>query len=56
MYITYILERGDFDAVDIKQDLPDSLKEFASDGYIQLLPGINDTDGFFISAVRKVVK
>ena len=54
--LKYILERGDFEAVDIKQYLPDSLKEFASDGYIQLLPGINDTDGFFISAVRKVVK
>ena len=49
----YILDKGGFEPVDISQMLPDSLKEYAGEGYIQLLPGINDTDGFFISAARK---
>ena len=49
----YILDKGGFEPVDISQMLPDSLKKFAGEGYIQLLPGINDTDGFFISAARK---
>lgn len=49
----YLLDKGGFEPVNISEYLPDSLKDFAEDGYIQLLPGINDTDGFFISAVRK---
>ena len=39
--------------IDIKEYLPENLRKFANEGYIQLLPGVNNTDGFFISAMRK---
>ncbi len=51
--LKYILDKGGFETVNISALLPESLREQAEDGYIQLLPGVNDTDGFFISAVRK---
>lgn len=53
MNFKYILEKGGFEPVDIRPYLPESLKKHAEDGYIQLLPDFGDTDGFFISAVRK---
>lgn len=33
--------------------VPDNLKEYANKGNIQLLQGINDTDGFFIAVLKK---
>ena len=53
MNFKYILERGDFEPVDISKNLPEALKEFSGGGCVQLLPGINGTDGFFIAAARK---
>ena len=49
----YLLGKGNFEAIDIKEYLPENLRKFANEGYIQLLPGVNNTDGFFISAMRK---
>ena len=53
MNFKYILERGDFEPEDISKNLPEALKEFSGSGCVQLLPGINGTDGFFIAAARK---
>ncbi|MDF2510836.1 MAG: Ribosomal small subunit methyltransferase, partial [Herbinix sp.] len=37
--------------------LPNKLwNETTKDGYLQLIPGIHDTDGFFISKFRKLGK
>lgn len=33
--------------------LPESLKEEGEKGYLQLLPGVHETDGFFIARLRK---
>lgn len=50
----YIIEKLPFQAVDITSKLPDSLQcETAREGYIQLLQGIHDCDGFFISKFQK---
>lgn len=40
----------------IEAFLPDSLKksETAVKGYLQLLPGVHDSDGFFISRFKKI--
>lgn len=51
--LKYILSKDDFEPVDIREYLPEALRPQAENGYIQLLPGINSTDGFFISAVRR---
>lgn len=53
MNYKYILDKADFEPVDIRGLLPESLREYAGDGFIQLLPGVSETDGFFISAARK---
>lgn len=38
----------------LEDSLPDKLRnETTKDGYLQLLPGIHDTDGFFLSKFRK---
>lgn len=50
----WILEHFDFEAVDLRDELPESLKiDTAKDGYIQLLPGIHPCDGFFIGKLRR---
>ena len=49
----YLIEKGKAEAVDIKEFLPESLRAFSKEGYIQLLPGDNNTDGFFISVMKK---
>ncbi|MCD8036912.1 MAG: 16S rRNA (cytosine(967)-C(5))-methyltransferase RsmB, partial [Clostridiales bacterium] len=53
MNYKYILDKVGFEPVDIRESLPENLREYAEDGYIQLRPDINNMDGFFISAVRK---
>lgn len=51
----WLKDNFEFDAVDFYKLLPDKLKrETAKEGYIQLIPGVDSTDGFFISKfVRK---
>ncbi len=53
MNVKYILEKDDFEPVDIKKFIPKTLEKYAEGCYIQLLPGINAADGFFISVMRK---
>lgn len=51
--VKYLLDKGKFEPVNIKEYLPENLKEYAVGEWIQLLPSENGTDGFFISAMRK---
>ncbi len=50
----WFLEHYDFEAESLNEYLPEKLLTETSDqGYLQLIPGIHDTDGFFISRFRK---
>lgn len=50
----YILEHLGFDAVSLDAYLPEALhSETTKEGYLQLLPSIHQTDGFFISRFQK---
>lgn len=48
----FLSENPDFELTGFENILPDGLKNGTSDeGYIQLFPNINQTDGFFISKI-----
>lgn len=50
----WFLENYPFEAVSIEEKLPEPLRELTGDeGYLQLLPGIHKTDGFFIAKFRR---
>jgi len=54
----WFLRNYDFEAVSLYEALPEQLRvdkaaETAREGYLQLLQGIHDTDGFFIAKFRK---
>ncbi len=50
----YIIENLGFEPVDIDACLPEELHgETTKDGYLQLIPSLHETDGFFISKYRK---
>jgi 16S rRNA (cytosine967-C5)-methyltransferase len=50
----WFLHNFDFEADSIYDALPESLRSSeAKEGYLQLLQGIHDTDGFFISKFKK---
>jgi 16S rRNA (cytosine967-C5)-methyltransferase len=53
--VDYICENYPFERVSLCDILPDSLKKEPSieKGYIQLLPGKYDTDGFFLAKLRR---
>ena len=52
----YILEELDFEAVSLDEHLPEALKsETTKNGYLQLIPSVHRTDGFFISKYRRKV-
>lgn len=52
--VTWFLENYPFEAVDLNPNLPGELQgETTSEGYLQLLPGIHRTDGFFIAKFRR---
>ena len=49
--VKWICENLPFEPVSIEELLPNQLKSMTGkDGYIQVLPDMADTDGFFISA------
>jgi len=50
----WLLEEFHLEAVDFSDKLPDSFKAQAKEGYLQLLPGIYGTDGFYIAKFRRV--
>jgi len=53
--LTYICENYPFERVSIEKDMPDKIKEeSAKDGYITLIPGKYDTDGFFIGKLKRI--
>lgn len=49
----FLAEHKNFEPVDITGLLPENLRGYAENGMIQLLPGIHETDGFFIAVMRK---
>lgn len=50
----WFLEEHPFERTDIRGCLPDALQEESMKrGYIQLLPGVHGTDGFFIAKFRR---
>lgn len=55
--LKWLLDNFPLEAVDFCEDLPKALKQTLSDsakhGFIQLLPGIHDCDGFFIAKLRR---
>mgnify|MGYP003893504703 CR=1 FL=1 len=51
----FLEENRDYRLVSFKEQLPENLKaETAQEGYIQLYPNINKTDGFFISKLVRL--
>lgn len=52
--VAWFLQHFPFEAVSIEQQLPDLLKgQTGCSGYLQLLPGVHKTDGFFIAKFQK---
>ncbi|WP_026523232.1 16S rRNA (cytosine(967)-C(5))-methyltransferase RsmB [Butyrivibrio sp. MB2005] len=53
--VKWILENLPFEPVDLTDKLPEKMKSIdtAKDGYIQILPGEFETDGFFIAKFRR---
>lgn len=51
---SWILENLPFEAVDFSEQVPEPLKEEARKGYLQLLPGVHETDGFYIAKFRRI--
>ncbi len=49
----WICETFPMERVSMAEELPESLREEAEQGAVQLLPGIHDTDGFFFAKFRK---
>ena len=54
--VEYICENLPFERVDIIESMPEALRgeESLSKGYLQLLPGVYGTDGFFLAKLRRV--
>lgn len=49
----WIIKELPFKKKDIRDRLPECLKEYCSENQIQLLPGIHPSDGFFIAAFER---
>lgn len=50
----YILSKGEFSPFSFEDRLPDALKnQGGADGYLQLLQGVHDCDGFYISIYKR---
>lgn len=53
--VAWITEHLPFETVSIAEELPQNLAAATADkGYVQLLPGVHETDGFFIARFKKV--
>ena len=48
-----ICDKYDMEQASMAPYMPEALKEEADKGYIQLLPGVHKTDGFFLAKLRK---
>lgn len=51
--VQWICDKFGFRSVSMEDVMPKQLQEEAKKGYIQLLPGIHNTDGFFLAKLRK---
>ena len=52
---SWFSKREDFELEDVTPYLPEELRVgSAKEGYLQLLPGIHKTDGFFLARFRKI--
>ena len=51
--VRWICDKYDMEQVSMAPYMPEALKEEADKGYIQLLPGVHKTDGFFLAKLRK---
>ena len=52
--VRWLTENFPFETEDIDPCLPKQLRRLTtSEGYLQLIPGVHDTDGFFIARLRK---
>ena len=55
--VRWFLDHFDFEAVSMEDCLPKEVQgETAAKGYVQLLPGVQESDGFFIAKCRKKIK
>lgn len=54
--VQWIVENLPFEVVSMKEDLPEALKDAAEESNfgLQLLPGIHETDGFFLCKLRRI--
>lgn len=50
----WILEELPFEAVDFSDRVPAFMEEQAKNGFMQLLPGVHETDGFYIAKFRRI--
>ena len=51
--VKWICEEYDMETVSMAHDMPEALRAEADKGYLQLIPGIHGTDGFFIAKLRR---
>lgn len=51
--VQWIVENLPFEVVSIKEELPDKIKEDEGKYGLQLLPGVHETDGFFLCKLRR---
>lgn len=48
----WICQEFHMEPVSMAAELPEALRQEGESGYLQLLPGVHDTDGFFIAKLR----
>ncbi len=51
--VEWICREFAMETVGMQAELPDALKPLGEKGFLQLLPGIHETDGFFIARLRR---
>lgn len=52
--VQWIVENLPFEVVSIRNELPEEVKADESEYGLQLLPGVHETDGFFLCKLRRV--
>ncbi len=50
--VGWICREFGMETVSLAEGLPEELRQSGEKGYLQLLPGVHDTDGFFIAKLR----
>ena len=51
--VKWICHEFDFEPESMAPYMPESLKQETETGILQLLPGVHETDGFFLARLRK---